>query len=284
MKMKSKLLAFNESFDTDTKCLDFLCQLKWGNGFCCYRCKHTTAIKGRTWYYRRCQNCKYDESCTANTLFHKLKIPVKKAFLLVYQLSSSKKGMSCCEIKRQFNVHLKTAWFFKCKTQQAMQDGSIKKFKEYVEHCAAPPENQVQQDVQKEVIVKISLSAQALQKAIITSVNTNSEFDATEKWNKTRWIPIKNESEIKRKSKPRISIKVLFIKSDHLRSTNLYSYNLKTWLGGIHHLVSLAHLQRYLNEFQYKYDRRHLLHSNPEEILRKIVEMPWLPYSMAKAS
>ena len=32
--------------------------------------------------------------------------------------------------------------------------------------------------------------------------------------------------------------------------------NLKTWLNGIHHGVSAKHLQAYLNEYQFRFNRR----------------------------
>ena len=37
---------------------------------------------------------------------------------------------------------------------------------------------------------------------------------------------------------------------------HLVFYNLKTWLNGIHHGVSAKHLQAYLNEFTFRFNRR----------------------------
>ncbi len=41
---------------------------------------------------RRCSQCGYDESATAGTLFHKLKFSLLKAFEMVYEITTSKKG------------------------------------------------------------------------------------------------------------------------------------------------------------------------------------------------
>lgn len=120
-------------FSTEDACYLHLCELKWGKGFECSRCNHNAAVKGRTWHHRRCQKCGYDESCTANTLFHKLKFSVVKAFAIIYELGTLKKGLSTCEIARQYGIHQETAWFFKRKVQQAMGAEVTGKLTGYVE-------------------------------------------------------------------------------------------------------------------------------------------------------
>ncbi|NRA11041.1 MAG: IS1595 family transposase [Crocinitomicaceae bacterium] len=55
---------------------------------------------------------------------HKLKFPLASAFLMIHMLSSHRKGISTCELARQFGVKQSTAWFFKRKVQQAMNSTS----------------------------------------------------------------------------------------------------------------------------------------------------------------
>lgn len=112
---------FIKEFSTSEACLGFLSELKWGEGYNCRRCGHTEFKKGRMWHYKRCKKCQYDESATAHTLFHKLKFPIEKAFMITYQLSTMKKGMSSCEIARQYGIHQETAWYFRRKVQHAMK-------------------------------------------------------------------------------------------------------------------------------------------------------------------
>lgn len=121
MKNNKNSAAFASAFSAEEACRQYLCDKKWGNGYTCRKCGHTVSIKGRTWYYRKCQKCRFDESCTAHTLFHKLKFPLTKAFQIVYQLRTLKKGMSSMEIGRQYGIHHETACFFKRKVQQSMK-------------------------------------------------------------------------------------------------------------------------------------------------------------------
>jgi hypothetical protein len=121
MKNTTDLLSFIEQFSTEDQCYAFLVNAKWGKGYTCIKCGHNECIKGRTWHHKRCRKCNYDESCTANTLFHRLRFPLTKAFVIIYQLSTMKKGMASTEIARQHGIHQESAWFFKRKVQLAMQ-------------------------------------------------------------------------------------------------------------------------------------------------------------------
>ena len=46
------------------------------------------------------------------------------------------------------------------------------------------------------------------------------------------------------------------VAEEYLPMVHLVFSNLKTWLGGIHHGVSHQHLQAYLNEFTFRFNRR----------------------------
>jgi len=121
MKNYKSLDEFAFDYSTDDQCRQYLYELKWSRGFTCRKCGHHIAVKGRTWYYKKCQKCKHDESCTANTLFHKVKFPLDKAFWITYQLSILRDEISTMEICRRFDIHQETAWFFKRKVQLSIQ-------------------------------------------------------------------------------------------------------------------------------------------------------------------
>lgn len=66
----------------------------------------------------------YDESVTANTVFHAVKFPLVKAFLICYTMST-KKGMSTYEIAKEVGITQKTAWIFCAKIRTAMQSSGL---------------------------------------------------------------------------------------------------------------------------------------------------------------
>ncbi len=69
---------------------------------------------------RQCTKCRYLESPTAGTLFHKVKFPLVKAFHIVYFVSTNKKGITSTELGRKLGLKQKVCWHFKRKVMMAM--------------------------------------------------------------------------------------------------------------------------------------------------------------------
>lgn len=112
-------------FPNEESCIIYLHEQKWSLGFLCTRCNSQKSKKGKKKYNKRCVSCGYEDSPTSNTLFHKIKFPLHKAFHLCYQLSVNKKGMSTLELSRQYGLSQKTCWFFKRKVQKAMESSDL---------------------------------------------------------------------------------------------------------------------------------------------------------------
>ncbi|WP_236969301.1 IS1595 family transposase [Membranihabitans marinus] len=120
------LFDFQQQFPNDESCLKYLFDKKWENGYQCHRCKRKKYCHGRKEYDRRCTACGYVESPTANTLFHKVKFSLLKAFYIVYLVSTNKRGIASTELSRKLGLRQKTCWLFKQKVMQSM--GSRKKY------------------------------------------------------------------------------------------------------------------------------------------------------------
>src|SRR5665647_2859410 len=99
------IIEFYERFATRENCFSHLADLKWSKSYKCSKCQCELYTKGYTFLARRCKNCKYEESVTSNTLFHGVKFPIVKAFLICYRMST-KKGMSTHEIAKEVGVCL----------------------------------------------------------------------------------------------------------------------------------------------------------------------------------
>lgn len=130
METQYDLIHFMKQYGTEEQCFNYLSMLKWSSGYQCSKCGCTDAIRGRTWHHRRCKSCKYDESCTANSMFHKIKIPLPIVFAIIYQLASIK--MSSCEIARVYGIHQETAWIFRKKVLEAMNKKDDKLFNQLI--------------------------------------------------------------------------------------------------------------------------------------------------------
>jgi len=94
----------NEFFNNEEKSLEFLAELKWGNGFVCRKCQHINSCQGKVPFSRRCTRCKNEESATAATVFHNLKFPVNKAFYILNRIYSNQVPYSAVELARDLEL------------------------------------------------------------------------------------------------------------------------------------------------------------------------------------
>jgi len=114
------LLEFSDRFRTDKNCKEYLADFKWKNGFQCLKCNHTGS-QLRKDFSRTCNKCSHTETASANTLFHKLKFGLRKAFFMCFEMSTTTKSLSASYMGVRFGVTEKTARLFMHKVREAMK-------------------------------------------------------------------------------------------------------------------------------------------------------------------
>jgi len=112
---------FRNAFPDDSVCFELLDRIKWKDGFVCKKCGNTNSCSGKSNYSRRCTRCKKEESVTANTLFHRCKIPLNKAFEIAF-LSCQAPVISSYEISRQSDMRHMTCYKLQKKIQVCKED------------------------------------------------------------------------------------------------------------------------------------------------------------------
>ena len=113
--------TIEELFVSDEKCLEFLADLKWADGFTCRKCGNTNFCVGKSSFSRRCTKCKSEESATSGTIFHNCKFPIHKAFFIAYNVCKGKEDVSTYEFARRLALRQMTCWNFKTKIQSALK-------------------------------------------------------------------------------------------------------------------------------------------------------------------
>ena len=116
-----EIIKFNEIFPSEESCLKFLADEKWKHGFVCRKCGHTNYCKGKKPFSRRCTKCKTEESATANTVFHRCRIPLTDAFRITFMVCNSP-DISTYEISRKIEIRQMTCWKFKKKIIECIDD------------------------------------------------------------------------------------------------------------------------------------------------------------------
>lgn len=120
---KRSLLDFQKSFAGEHACVQHLREMRWPDGFICPRCGH-----GEAWYIGTrkvldCKSCRAKTSVTAGTIFHKTRTPLLKWYWLIYRMATDKVGTSVAEMQRLLEIRdYKTAWLMAHKVRKAMAD------------------------------------------------------------------------------------------------------------------------------------------------------------------
>jgi transposase-like protein len=121
IKPKMTLPVLNVDFDTDAECRQALEELRWPDGVTCPRCQSESISRITTRKQFDCNACRYRFSVTTGTIFNDSHLPLPKWFMAIFLMCESKKGISSMQLKRMLGVSKKTAWYLNHRIREAMR-------------------------------------------------------------------------------------------------------------------------------------------------------------------
>jgi len=114
------ILELEERFSTEEACREYLMRLRWPNGFVCPRCQATkgwSAARGQV----ICRACRYQASVTAGTVFQDTRKPLRMWFRAIWHVTSQKNGVSAVSVQQALGLgSYLTAWTWLHKLRRAM--------------------------------------------------------------------------------------------------------------------------------------------------------------------
>ncbi len=113
---------FSRIYPDKDSCNLFLSELKWKDGYVCRKCKNTHYYNGHIPYSRRCSKCGYEESVTTYTVFHNTRIPINKAFYMIFLIYSTKGKISSHKLAEILNIRQSTCWTYGSKIKLLMEE------------------------------------------------------------------------------------------------------------------------------------------------------------------
>jgi hypothetical protein len=124
---------FSKIYPDKESCNLFLSELKWKEGYSCRKCKNTQFYTGHIPYSRRCSKCGYEESVTTYTIFHNTRIPINKAFYMVFLIYSTKGKISSHKLAELLNLRQGTCWTYGSRIKLVMEErkSKLKKSNKY---------------------------------------------------------------------------------------------------------------------------------------------------------
>lgn len=119
-RFPKSLLEFQSLFSSDEICTEYLMERRWPNGFVCPKCHGTSVWRLNSRPLWECRGCGRQTSITAGTLMAKTKLPLRVWFWAAYLMSTHSNGLSALQLKGQLGVDYKTAWLLAAKLRRAM--------------------------------------------------------------------------------------------------------------------------------------------------------------------
>jgi len=114
------VIELEERFATEEACREYLTRLRWPEGFICGRCGASgswKATRGRL----VCQACRYQASVTAGTIFQDTHKPLRLWFRAIWYVTSQKSGANAANVQQILGLgSYQTAWTWLHKLRRAM--------------------------------------------------------------------------------------------------------------------------------------------------------------------
>jgi transposase-like protein len=123
------LFSLAQNFPTEEAALAYWVKARWPKGVRCLACDHDKCYqietKGKTKKTVRlfeCAECGLHFSATTGTLFHDSHLPLQKWFMAIAVMVEAKKGVSAMQVQRHIGGSYKTAWYVCHRIRKAMQE------------------------------------------------------------------------------------------------------------------------------------------------------------------
>ncbi|WP_183562263.1 7TM diverse intracellular signaling domain-containing protein [Mucilaginibacter sp. SP1R1] len=111
---------FSKIYPDRETCFKFLADLKWENGYACRKCSNTHYGNGHLPYSRRCSKCGYEESVITYTILQNTRIPINKAFYMIFLMYSTKGKISSHKLSDILSIRQSTCWAYSSRIKKVM--------------------------------------------------------------------------------------------------------------------------------------------------------------------
>ncbi len=256
-----------------------------------YQIKRKSASKNtvRTLYKCRAKECHKQFTATVGTIFEDSHIPLSKWFATIYLMCASKKGISAHQIHRQLGVTYKSAWFMCHRVREAMQDkgelaplsGTVEADETYMHprrRRGSPAHHErVKDEIEMGLRPKPSKDSREGKVVVFGMVEREGRARTIKVQDASggtlRPLMLKNidvqKARLVTDGNPAygrikdylphdmIDHEVEYVRDDvHTQNVDGYWSLLRRGVYGVFHHFSEGHLPQYLNEFEYRFNRR----------------------------
>lgn len=265
------LFEFHQRFPTEKECAEHLFKLRWPDGFICPRCKCQKYDFHSNRLLYRCKNCKHEVSLTAGSVMHKTRSSLMVWFWTIFLIACDKRGHSALSISKELKISYWVAWTLLQKIRRAMaEQDSQYRLQGIVELDDAyfggtdEGSKRGRGTTKSKVLVAVSTDA-AKEKAGFVKMKVVKKLD-TDTVNEFVAENVEPNSKIQTDNLD-IYDSLANLGMDHekypiasgekpLPWVHIIISNAKAFCLGTYHRFGRKHLQAYLDEFCYRFNRR----------------------------
>lgn len=268
------------AFPDEQTCIEHFRAIRWAHGAFCPYCGSTRIYDFSDRHTHKCGDCRQRFSIKVGTIFEDTKLPLRKWFIAIWLITSHKKGIASTQLAKDLGITQKSAWFVLHRLREASKTGSfnrqltgiVEADETFVGGKAknrhkdkrggsgrgglgsgkVPVVGAVERGGEVFARATKSVDAATLKGFVRTVVAPEVTMLVTDEWVGYRGLDREYPHRVVRHTHG----EYVSPGGVHTQSIEGFWSLLKRQIYGIHHWVSEKHLDRYVSEATWRYNRR----------------------------
>lgn len=265
------LLEFQNRFPTDGECYDYLLSMRFPAGFACPKCESIRSGRISTRGLWQCKECRVQVSLTAGTMFHRTRTPLRLWFWAIFLVARDKRGHSALQLSKGLGIPYDRAWLMVHKIRSAMAHrdsryqltGDVELDEAYF--GAPDTEHKGRGTSRVKALVAVSVTADGrprfakIQKVTRLDARRVKRFaaESIEPGSRIRTDGLTVYRCLSKRYDHEPVVATGKPKDQLLKWVHIVISNAKAFITGTFHGLDRKHIQRYLDEFCYRFNRRY---------------------------
>jgi transposase-like protein len=290
-------------FTDEEAAREHLEKVRWPEGPYCPHCGNSdpdrlAKVEGVKHSHRAglyyCNECKGQFTATVGTVFERSKIPLTKWWLAMHLIAASKKGMSAHQLHRMLGISYKSTWFMMHRIREAMRDNTptamggegkiIQADETYYGNTSKRAKGYKKGHRHKSSVIALvepkgrvrafhakKANAETVRDILVRNVHRTTELHTDES---NLYVKVGKEFADHKTVEHGWNQRGFYVGKDGQTTNAVENFFgiFKKGMVGVYHFCGEQHLQRYLDEFSFRYSNRSGLGVNDKERAELIVK------------